>query len=269
MIVKNFDDLLNILNTKKPFIYQSKDSTSLQFSIAAVQSEMWPDSPIELVLGYTRSMMGFLLFNAEPKKIGMVGLGGGSLPKYCFTHLPQSSIVVIENNPEVIALRNHFCIPPDSARFEVVCADGADYVKGKSGQFDVLILDGFEAHGQPGQLCTQAFYNDCFEMLTPEGILVVNFLEPDIRNVQRIERISESFDGEVVIVDAQDSLNKIVFAFKGSDLYLPDHVINSRLRALKLDHDAGLAMTAHDILLQRRIRKFHPNVQKSVQREVS
>jgi hypothetical protein len=36
----------------------------------------------------------------------LIGLGGGSLVKYCYRNLPGTRIVVIEIDPEVIALRN-------------------------------------------------------------------------------------------------------------------------------------------------------------------
>ena len=51
-------------------------------------------------------MMGFLLFIPSPARILMVGLGGGSLAKFCFRHLPDAAIDVVEINPHVIALRD-------------------------------------------------------------------------------------------------------------------------------------------------------------------
>ena len=253
MIVENFEQLLAVMRDRKVYIYQSKNATSLHFTITAVQSEMCTDAPTKLVLGYTRTMMGFLLFQPEPKNIGMIGLGGGSLPKYCYAYLPEANIVVAENNPEVIALRDNFFIPQDNARFQVVCADGADFVKEKSHQFDVLMIDGFEEHGQPEQLCTQDFYHDCYSSLAPDGVMVINFLEADLKNASLIERVYDSFEGDVVIVDAKDSLNKIVFAFKGNTRFITDADLLIRLKSLTQHHPVSLAKTAQNILLKRRI----------------
>ncbi len=252
MIIENFEQLLEIMSEKKTYIYQSKQTTSLHFTITATQSEMRADSPYELVLGYTRTMMGFLLFNPTPKKIGMIGLGGGSLPKYCYAYLPTSKIAVAEISSEVIALREHFFIPKDGDRFNVACIDGADFVKERLHQFDVLIIDGFEENGQPKQLCTYDFYNDCFNSLTSDGILVANFLEYDFSNAVVIERIFDIFEGEVVIVNAQDSFNKIVFAFKGCMKDVADDVLLSRLKILAQQHPVKLAKTAQSIILKRR-----------------
>lgn len=252
MIIENFEQLLEVMNDNKTYIYQSKQSTSLHFTITAIQSEMRADSPYELVLGYTRTMMGFLLFNSAPKNIGMIGLGGGSLPKYCYAYLPNAKIEVAEISAEVIALREHFFIPKNSSRFNVLCIDGADFVKGKPHQFDVLIIDGFEEHGQPEQLSTHEFYNDCFNSLTPDGILVANFLDYDFNNADVIERIFDIFEDEVVIVSAQDSSNKIVFAFKGCMRDFTDDAILNRLKSLARQHPVKLAKTAQSIISKRR-----------------
>ncbi len=241
MIVDNFYDLLKTLHANKPFIYLATDNVSLQFSIAAVQSEMCPVFPNKLVLGYTQTMMGFLLFNTEPHHIGMIGLGGGSIPKYCFAHLPKSTITVVENNPDVIKLREYFQIPENGPRFNIICADGADVVKKNSAQYDVLIVDGFNENGQPEQLCSQEFYDDCYQSLTSQGILVINFLGPDRRNAERIQRLSNSFKKEVITVKALESRNTIAFAFKDSVLSLPEHVLLSRLSFLEMDHMLNLS----------------------------
>ena len=35
----------------------------------------------------------------------MIGLGGGSLVRFCHRHLPHSRMTVVEINPAVVALR--------------------------------------------------------------------------------------------------------------------------------------------------------------------
>lgn len=255
MIVNNFSGLVRAFRNKKPFIFQGKNSTSLQFNIAAVQSEMCPIYPNRLVLGYTQTMMGFLLFNLNPLNIAMIGLGGGSIPKYCFTHLPNSIITVVEINPDVIALGSHFHIPLIEPRFRVICDDGADFVKNPEHTFDVLIVDGFNENGQPERLCSQEFYDDCYKLLAPQGIMVVNLLGHVRGNVDRIKHISNSFFEEFISLNAHDSLNTIVFAFKGDLLLLPEQLLLDRLMSLELDHLVNLPKTLNDILKRRRFKK--------------
>jgi spermidine synthase len=113
----------------RPFVYESLHSKALHFTICEVQSSMRLQDPYALDLEYTRMMMGFLLFMAEPQNITMIGLGGGSLAKFCYRYLPQTRILVVEINPHVIALRDAFHIPSDDDRFSVARADGAQYVR--------------------------------------------------------------------------------------------------------------------------------------------
>lgn len=48
----------------------------------ATQTAMLLKDPEALVAPYMRKMMSFLLFNAAPTHILMIGLGGGSLPSF-------------------------------------------------------------------------------------------------------------------------------------------------------------------------------------------
>jgi spermidine synthase len=86
---------------------------------------MWLDEPDTLVSAYTRKMMGFLLFRKRPRGVVMIGLGGGSLVKFCHRHLPSTRMTVVEINARVIALRSHFQIPPDDSRLRVINEDGS------------------------------------------------------------------------------------------------------------------------------------------------
>ena len=80
-------------------------------------------------------------------------------------------MLVAEINPHVIALRDEFGIPPDSARLRVVCQDGAVLVRDPPQRFDVLLVDGFDWEGLPDALCSQAFYDDCAQALTDTGVI--------------------------------------------------------------------------------------------------
>ena len=72
----------------KPFLVEDGKHRALCFTIdGSVQSEMRIDDPDALVNEYTRKMMGFLLFCPEPRRVLMIGLGGGSLVKFCSRHL--------------------------------------------------------------------------------------------------------------------------------------------------------------------------------------
>jgi spermidine synthase len=197
-----------------PFVQEGSSFRSLHFSIRVVQSRMSLEDPCSLDLEYSRTMMGFLLFKPEPRHIGMIGLGGGSLAKFCHRYLPATRIEVVEINPHVLALRDEFQIPPDDDRLTVLLGDGAAFVRDAETACDVLMVDGFDYDGQPSALCSQAFYDDCADHLLPDGVLVVNLFSRHPKYALFVDRIRRSFADEVLVVEGSDLGNSNVFAFK-------------------------------------------------------
>jgi spermidine synthase len=71
----------------KPFILDCGSRRFLHLDLNAIQSAMQINDPNRLSLAYTRKMMAFLLFKPAPARILLLGLGGGSLAKFCHQRL--------------------------------------------------------------------------------------------------------------------------------------------------------------------------------------
>jgi spermidine synthase len=239
-----------MLKTRKrslnePLIIQNEQVVSLFFDARGVQSTMLRHDPFALALGYTRTMMGFLLFRPSPRRISMIGLGGGSLAKYCYRHFPSTTITAVEINPQVIALRDRFHVPRDDERFRVVCADGAQYVTVPNHRPDVLLVDGFNADGLPAELGSRSFYETCRRRLSDDGILVANLVtdEPDFHRYLRSLR--EVFANAVTLAPSEGSEHNVtVFAWKGADELPCLTTMLDRARALEPRHAVNLHATA-------------------------
>lgn len=230
-----------------PFIYEEEGTVTLYFQIGSVQSQMREDAPGDLVLSYTRTMMAFLLFKRSPQHIAMIGLGGGSMAKWCYRHMPHADITVVEINPHVIVLRERFWIPEDDHRFRVLCEDGADYVARTSRQTDVLIVDGFDIDGQPPELCSQRFYDDCYQALTSSGLMIVNLCGYEDRLI--LARIRKSFHDQVLAVIPDDGDNLIVLACKGEPLWPKGDSVGSFLMKLRCMSTNGNLRTPNNVPL--------------------
>jgi spermidine synthase len=152
----------------------------------------------------------------------------------------------VEIDPDVVALRDLFCVPPDDERFQVLCEDGAVFVRDAPNPMDVLLVDGFDMNGQSAQLCTQAFYDDCYRSLAPNGILVVNLVAEDSHVGRSVARIRYRF-GNAVVVDSPDYSNRVVFASRDSALDLPHPQLCVRLEELEQIHSVGLRDTLQRI----------------------
>jgi len=216
----------------EPIVHRDGNRVSLQFQIGEIQSEMLVDDPVFLALPYTRTMIDFMLCHRDPTHIVMIGLGGGSIPKWCYREIPAADITVVEIDPQVIALRDRFHIPPDDHRFRVIDEDGATYVARAPGRIEVLLVDGFDIYGQPPQLCSQTFYDDCHRALTPDGVLVVNLCGPESEDA--IEYIRRSFQDRVLVASPEDSENRIVLATKGEHRWVGEEPYDELMRKLRL-----------------------------------
>lgn len=240
-----------------PYVEEVGGIQSLHFSEGAVQSEMSLADPRLLLSDYTHAMMGFLLFNEAPRQIEMIGLGGGSLAKYCYHALPAARITVAEISPEVIALRERFMIPADDERFAVICADGADFVRQHDGRPDVLLVDGFDQQGQPAQLCSPGFYDYCHERLAPGGVMAVNLFGSDNKFGVYAARIRDSFLDQVVSIPCEGGSNKVVLACKG-DRFPPSRPqLLARAKQCEAQHPFSMMSIAQRILHRLEQRKRH------------
>jgi len=230
-----------------PLVFELGDIRSLLANWSYVQSAMRITDPSKLILEYTQVMMGFLLFNPSPRTIEIIGLGGGSLAKYCHKYLPETSIRGVEVDWEVIEVADQFCMPPPSERFEVIWADGADFVANDPQTTDILMIDGFDKHGQPPQLCSLDFYRACRSRLNAGGILVVNLCNYPERNAPMLARLRECF-GEIITAPAEAGMNLVVFAFKDGRSCFDRADLQEAAGILQRNHSLPMAALVEKLL---------------------
>lgn len=197
----------------KPYILEDGGLRYLYFEWGHTQSMMRISEPYALDLAYTRQMMAFLLFNAQPRRIVLLGLGGGSIAKYCYRYLAGARITVVESDPDVIALRDEFLVPHDDSRFSVVCADGAAYLAGLRRGADVLLVDAFDRDGIPRSFAGAEFYGNAHRCLCSAGVFVINLAGEETAALGHVDRIRRVFADATIVVPEGDG-SYIVFAQK-------------------------------------------------------
>jgi len=244
-----------------PLVRTEGDRRTLEFVPGDIQSEMRLSRPDALVLDYSRAMMCFALFAPHPQHILMVGLGGGSLVKFCYRYFPQARITVLEISAEVIALRTQFHVPPDDARLRIVHADAAAFIGAAPASCDVILVDGFDAAGMPPALGSAAFYAACRRALRDGGVLVANLLSYDPQYAALRARIGAAFGARVCQFDGIAGNNHILFALRAPHQPAPGsplaraaarHARLARLRGFSLPWLNRLAAHAVVAWLSRR-----------------
>ena len=210
---------------------------SLHFGSDWIQGAMRLRSPYALELAYTREMMACLLLRDAPewpRRILLIGLGAGSLAKFLYRHLPETSLTVVEIDARVAPFAEHyFHLPRDPRRLKIVVADGADYVEARRRKFDLLLLDGFSAEARPGRLDTSAFYKACATLLNDRGLLVCNLLGRSRGFSASVARITQSLAGRSVVFPSCDSGNAIAIAAVGEEVRISLAEMKTRARELR------------------------------------
>lgn len=151
----------------------------LRFSLTLPgrQSCVDPAAPQRLKFQYTQAMMGALLLQPQPKRILMIGLGGGSLPMALRQMLPDAQIDTVEIDPAVAQVaEKEFFFKPD-AHMKVHIGDGRAFVQqaaaaGKT--YDIIFLDAFSKYYIPEHLLTVEFLREVKGILKVGGVAVAN-----------------------------------------------------------------------------------------------
>lgn len=237
----------------KPFLIAHDDLMTLYFSLGLVQSTMRISQPDTLDLAYTRKMMAFLLFYPRPKGILLLGLGGGSLAKFCYRHLPRSDITAVEINPHVVAFRHAFRIPDDNERFRIHCADAATFITSHTARTDIILVDAFDGIGIAPELANPSFYAEAHDRLSANGILVMNLAGDKAGYDDPLAQLAHVFDDRVLSMKVRDGGNQIAFAFKNPVFASRWDAIHASAR--DLEKRLGLEFVRYAQLLEKSERR--------------
>ena len=219
-------------------IRESRGIRTLHFGSEWVQGAMRISRPWDLELAYTREMMSALLLSAGwpalPKRILQIGLGAGSLTRFIHRYLPDADQVVIEQSAAVVAAaRQAFNLPAENERLQIIVAEGADWLANVTEAFDLILVDGFDANGQTGDLESLGFYRDSRQRLTPGGLFVCNFLSRSPSFLESCLALDSAFDGRSRLLPQTPGGNVIALAAVNQTAMLDELALRERVRALQ------------------------------------
>ncbi len=141
-----------------------------------LQSRMDTETREFPVLVYSRMMLAALFFQGSPKRILMLGLGGGSISNFLHHRFPEAHIDVVEVDPEVIKLCKKFFYLQEAENYKLHATDARVFVQNQSekSSYDLILLDVFKSGSVPYHLKTQEFYRQIRDILNPEGVVASN-----------------------------------------------------------------------------------------------
>ena len=169
-----------------------------------IQGSMLMDEPTALVHEYIQRMMAWLMLidpSTAPKRQALqLGLGAGSLTKFCALEMGIRS-TAIELNPQVLhACRGWFHLPMDNPRMKVVLADAAQEIRQKrwQGVVDALHVDLYDHEAAAPVLDSPDFYADCRRTLTDDGCMTVTLFGRSSSFDRSVERIASAFGRDAI-----------------------------------------------------------------------
>jgi hypothetical protein len=141
-----------------------------------------------------------LALEGSPRRIGMLGLGCGTLAAY---GKAGDTLRIYEINPLVVDIANRvFSYLRDTpAKVEIAMGDARLNLEAEpSQQFDILVMDAFSGDSVPVHLITREAFETYFRHLKPEGIVAVNIT-------------NNYLDLEPVMERAAASVNKVAYSY--------------------------------------------------------
>lgn len=168
-------DVVYARDTRYHRVMVTEDGTNryLRFD-SSFQSAMCIDDPFATVFPYTDAMQLGLAYQPRAKRILLIGLGGGSLPKRIWHDFPAIEMDVVEIDGEVVDVARRFFAFPDDPRVHVHVEDSRRFLQATRERYDLIMLDAFYSDSVPAHLTTREFVALARDHLAPAGALVSN-----------------------------------------------------------------------------------------------
>ena len=141
------------------------------------QTCMDRNNPQRLVFDYAKMTLSALLLKPDPKRILIIGLGGGTLPMALRDILPSTVIDTVEIDEAVVRVAKRFFDFAEDDQNRVYVQDARVFGKRaalRGEQYDLIILDAFDGEYIPEHLMTIEFLGEMRDLLSDDGVLVAN-----------------------------------------------------------------------------------------------
>lgn len=209
------------------------------------ETQMDLKHPERLLIPYTRSMFVSYLFQPDPQRVLIVGLGGGAMVHFLRHHDPTVMIDAVEIDPTVVALADRFFSTQADTNTTIHTQDAFDFFTTPKHQYDVIFMDAFlkptsqtDTTGVPTRLKTQEFLRSLEPHLTPNGVVVFNLNHHNaLRN--DVQTVRSAFQ-QTHVFRVPKSRNLIVVA-RLKNTPLSRSTLRQRGRSMDLRFEAGFS----------------------------
>ena len=218
----------------------------------AVQSRINLSAPHTLVAPYARVMFASYLYQPQPRRVLIVGLGGGAMVRFLTHHEPKVHIDAVEIDPAVVRLADQYFGVRSGGNVRVDTADAVMFVESITDRYDLILMDAFlrpssdtDTTGVPTRLKTLAFLGRLKQALAPGGAVAFNVNE-HATMADDVAAVAAAF-GNVAVYRCPPTDNKVVIAVEAGTP--TDDQLRARVDSL--DARFGGALSFADVLRNR------------------
>ena len=187
---------------------------TLSFGTGGVrQSVVKVGDPDHLELPYAPVMLSGLALCPEPKRVLVVGLGGGSIPSFLHKHYPKTRVDAVEIDPVVVEVAKQFFGLNEDETLKTYVQDGRQFIEERPNTYDIIFLDAFGSESIPYHLATREFLQAVRRSITAQGVVLADVWGPGANRLypSMVRTYQEVFD-ELYVLEVQGSANRILIA---------------------------------------------------------
>ncbi|WP_076420169.1 fused MFS/spermidine synthase [Colwellia sp. UCD-KL20] len=196
------------------------------------QSCIFTNNPNKLVFNYTKLVFSSLLMIDDPKKVLIIGLGGGTLSNTIHQIYPDALIDNVEIDPAVTSVAREYFGFIENEKIKSFTQDGRIFIKRaklNKQTYDWIILDAFNGDYIPEHLLTKEFFEETKSVLAKDGIISANTFSISKLYNHESATYYDVF-GDFINVSNKRNSNRIILA--GYAEQPSDKIIKARVERL-------------------------------------
>ncbi len=146
---------------------------------AADQSVLNLRKPDDVALEYVRVAALSLALAKAPRRVLVIGMGGGTFTRMVRRHVTSAVTDAVEIDPVVVEVAKDWFGLVEDQRTRVHITDGAAFLASARGKYDIIFLDAYDGEDFPAHLASEAFFRLVKGRLGEGGVAVMNLAVED------------------------------------------------------------------------------------------
>ena len=140
------------------------------------QSALDLERPRRTVFAYADYLHLPLIFVPAPRRVTLIGLGGGTVPSRYVADYPAVAMEVAEIDPQVAVTARQFFKVELSERLRIDTRDGRLHLRLTEAPQDIILTDAYLIDTIPFHLATREFFALARSRLAPGGVVASNVI---------------------------------------------------------------------------------------------